>query len=1119
MLLLLRPLLLLPVLMLLLLLLLLHALQDIPSTDAFLFGGSSIRTRTRTRIRSGSSSSTITHRRAFLRTNTLFSSPIRQQQRQQRQQQSITATATTAATTTTTTSLLAAASPQQQQEQEKATRTRQQQQQQQQNMRRHVVHTPQTTTACRMIQQIGTCIGKGSYGTVHWIQLAVDDVDDEKEEQEKLFWMIGKRAWTSQDLKDEKSRVDRQQQQAETTSRSSSSSSTGGNGKKKGHELEDNNNNNNNNNNSNDKAARCLEYYQTERHCFEQLLLCSSAPQDDDNNNNCNNDDDGIAASSSSLIGRHQQQHYIAPYRGTARDEQGREWMLFDIIMSTTTTSSSSSSNLSNTSEPQKQPQQQQQQSNDNNNVTPNLQNNAIAPSLQDLLEQDRVDHQSNRQHHLYFLSNALGLNQRSSNDDFIKSSSISSSSSSSSTSSSYNQEQNNKNGDNNDCRLVDTLDVFMTQILEMLAFVHARKIVHRDLKPGNLLIGDHGIVLIDFGSAADLSTANSINPLSSLGLLRQGVGLSETRVAVSPIYAAPEVFVDASDWRSALTFDCFSAGLLFCQLLFQYLDERTESGFHQQLRQSNWILDEWLRTTLQSKVQPAGLDEALEVLQERPGLWRLLQGLLEAKPYHRLSSQEALEIWRRILKNGKENKENTAGTMPSDRIFDDGPYLREVLQVAGSCLIDIPPIRPLHFVATFERNQPLGLVLAEAAVSSDDDNDGKDDDMPAELKRQWIQATQGARPGEVFIKEILQFGQADEMGIFAIGDRLQGVGELPLAEGGFERAVELLQDQPKNSAYITLHFDRQPTRAGTKSNDAGRRPVTFEVGDQGAWSSRGRRKTQEDAFIINEVHDSKQRSVLLAGVMDGHLGRAASLFVREELPKAFSEELLQANGATIDKILKETWEQTCQSYHNGCISGEECVADYDPREGMLMANTGSVDAIAGTTACLLALDKQTSDLALLNCGDSRGVVVHSNGKVHFQTTDHTPEYDAERLVQGRQQGLEYSEPRCTVNKWAVPVGDYVYAVARSLEGPFATSKGIVWMPDVTVFQAEPGSTVVIATDGLWEVMDSEQVSQILTKLRYTDSMSASDSAKTLCSLALEKGTSDNVSAVVVYLI
>jgi serine/threonine protein phosphatase PrpC len=205
-------------------------------------------------------------------------------------------------------------------------------------------------------------------------------------------------------------------------------------------------------------------------------------------------------------------------------------------------------------------------------------------------------------------------------------------------------------------------------------------------------------------------------------------------------------------------------------------------------------------------------------------------------------------------------------------------------------------------------------------------------------------------------------------------------------------------------------------------------------------------------------------------------------------------------------------------TYQNECISGDECVADYDPREGLLMANTGSKDAIAGTTTTVLALDKQTSHLAFLNCGDSRGLLVNSKGKVLYKTRDHTPEREAERLTAGKEQGLLYKEPQCRMNRWAVEVGDYDYAVARSLEGPFATARGIVATADTDALQAEPGTTAVIASDGLYEIMDSDQVARLVTKMRWEQGMSAGGAAKSLCYMAVEKGSSDNVSVVVVYI-
>lgn len=306
--------------------------------------------------------------------------------------------------------------------------------------------------------------------------------------------------------------------------------------------------------------------------------------------------------------------------------------------------------------------------------------------------------------------------------------------------------------------------------------------------------MGRGRLVLIDFGSAADLHT---------FGVLKKNVGISE-RVAVSPVYSAPEVFVDASCLSEACTFDCFSAGLLFCQLLFQLYDERSDAGFRQQLHATNYDLNAWLQAVLQAKVTPVGLDQALEVLQERPGLWSLLQKLLHRQPRRRISSMDAIRELEKV--------QSLQVTDP----LADGAFLRDVLESMETCdvedLFDDAAFaaltsssprptssRSLHYVATFERSRPLGLVLSEAL----EENDGDDEELSATARQQWANVMSNARPGEVFVKGIVEGGQAEAMGIFEIGDRLQGVGELPVGRGGFEKAVTMVRKRKGNETKL----------------------------------------------------------------------------------------------------------------------------------------------------------------------------------------------------------------------------------------------------------------------------------------------------------------------------
>ena len=426
----------------------------------------------------------------------------------------------------------------------------------------------------------------------------------------------------------------------------------------------------------------------------------------------------------------------VPEYIETFPDIQGREWVVVSFIGRASSTSNSTTNNPNDTADPKP------------------------AVNLADVIYTDWVKQHSDdraKNHHLSIVQRELGLSP--------------------------------------EATFADTLDVVFRSLLSVIAQVHRSNIVHRDLKPANLLLdpATSSLVLIDFGSAADMDPVSASSSFfSSMGIGNGGrVGLDTGSVALSPIYAAPEMFIR---WdRSPLSFDVFSGALIFCQLLFNLLDDRTDAAFHQQLEDCGYDLDAWLSREMASTVRPAGLNGGLEYLAERPGLWGILKAMLVADPERRLTSQAALDSFIDVLK-GEEGS--------------DGPFFKAIVASSEFCgvtfddernvdIVEFMPTRltegamvmprPLHFVATFDRSKSLGLILSEA--------DGDDDEEEEKESREtWKKVVASAVPGEVFVRGFTPRGQAEQMGIFEIGDRLVGVGEIPLFGGGFDKAVEMVR-------------------------------------------------------------------------------------------------------------------------------------------------------------------------------------------------------------------------------------------------------------------------------------------------------------------------------------
>jgi len=921
--------------------------------------------------------------------------------------------------------------------------------------------------------RIGRRVGSGSYGTVHEGYFITRNATTA--EESGIQHIIAKRAWTFNELEaniptqifnfDQEKRSQQEEKMAVAQRTGLAVKSL---------PITNTNNDNNGESLHDDadvkmKYERCKHYYNVEKHCYQKLTRKKEGSSSSKSKND---------ATTPIFLGVHQDDgkttiddyNQMLSSSAAASDRShktknvGHEWMVFEYI-------SSSSSSIMN----------------DSGSTKP-------AITLLDAISMASTSRQQKRaeSHHcLYEIQIAMSLPQ--------------------------------------DYTFGDALDVIFTSLLENLVDIHKYNIVHRDVKPGNLLCANQRLYLFDFGSAADLDpTPIAGGPGSILGGKKR-IGYDDGYAAISPIYSAPEIFIKLAE--NPLSFDVFSAGLILCQLIFNLLDERTDVGFLQQLKDVNYDLDSWLENELRAKLRPSGLENGLEYFGERRGLWTLMKGMLQKDPTKRISSTQALKQLKQIiaLRFGGEIDDRD-DSMVMEEIASDEEYFGTVIESLDSCTLpNLSPEnmpRPLHFLASFKKGFPVGLILAEASEVVDDGTliNGEWD--------QWQRATQYFIPGEVFVKGWDTSSQAGLLGIFEIGDRLRGVGELPFVDGGFEQAIKLINRQPKGGS-LKLHFDRIPTPKKVVATKSDMAHNLIKVVDQGAWKSGGRRGNQEDAFVLHEIPKNGGNLLLLSGVFDGHAGTAASETVSHILPPLFTTDLVAAD--TIRDALEKSWDTTCNTYRDGCDEHNgECLASYDPINGILYAQTGSKDLVAGTTATIAVMSLNpsgTDELTILNCGDSRTLVIGqptegNDSVIIFATRDHSPDdiIEIERLEQGQAAGMDYSIPQCSASNGSyMVVGDYQYALCRSLEGSYVTSKGIVSDPDITTLDlancmaGREYCALVLACDGLFEVMDNEEVGREVIRMRQEGYM-AGDIAKNLCGQALKKGSYDNLSVIVIYL-
>ncbi|TYG67004.1 hypothetical protein ES288_D05G044100v1 [Gossypium darwinii] len=337
--------------------------------------------------------------------------------------------------------------------------------------------------------------------------------------------------------------------------------------------------------------------------------------------------------------------------------------------------------------------------------------------------------------------------------------------------------------------------------------------------------------------------------------------------------------------------------------------------------------------------------------------------------------------------------------------------------------------------------------------------------------------------------------------------------------------------EQKPSAVVLQLALEKEPSTTA----QVGRSVFEVEyVPLGGSTSICGRRPEMEDAFatvprflkvpiqllIGDRVVDGLSKDFVhqtahFFGVYDGHGGSQVANYCRGRIHSALAEEIesikeCQSN-ANITDGCQELWKK---AFTNCFVKVDAEIVGKADREPVAPETVGSTAVVA--LIC-------SSHIIVANCGDSRAVLCRGKQPMAL-SVDHKPnrEDEYERIEAAGGKVIQWNGHRVFG----------VLAMSRSI-GDRYLKPWIIPDPEVVfVPRAKEDECLILASDGLWDVMSNEEACDLarrrilqwhkkngatLTPERGETVDPASQSAaEYLSNRALQKGSKDNITVIVV---
>lgn len=310
-----------------------------------------------------------------------------------------------------------------------------------------------------------------------------------------------------------------------------------------------------------------------------------------------------------------------------------------------------------------------------------------------------------------------------------------------------------------------------------------------------------------------------------------------------------------------------------------------------------------------------------------------------------------------------------------------------------------------------------------------------------------------------------------------------------------------------------------------------GSEPVVLRYG---VGAEQGPRESMED---VTQVVEHGRCGFLYATVLDGHAGIAAAEYLRDRLYGILSDTL-DENSLGLECSVNERQEGLCCPVELHSVMAD-CYTRADAELLRWLAQQPEEGRSAGCTATTALV--RPDRVIVANVGDSRAVLSRAGAAVDLST---------EHRVYGRGPAVASETARvqaaggwvddgrvCGVLAVSRAFGDADFKgeglaalLARGVEeemwtkefaaGAHFSADPVVAKPDVLELPLKAGQDefIVVATDGLWDVLSSQEAVD-LARADLRRGRHPSEVAARLAGVAVKRYTADNAAVVVVDLL